>query len=225
MLGNIRSSRVLDLGCGFGWFCRWAREEGGASFVKGIDLSENMIEAAKRFQRDDEASNGDIEYSIADLETLSIEREGKKWDVIYSSLAFHYVHDLRRIIREIHGALVDGGRLVFSVEHPIFTAPVASNVNFLGDSPEQKEKVESVRTWPLTSYADEGLRMRTWLNSEGVRKYHRTIETYLSILLEEGFILRGLKEWMPSEELLKEKPEWRGERDRPMFLLIGAVKG
>ena len=31
MLPELRGRRVLDLGCGFGWFCRWAREQGAAS--------------------------------------------------------------------------------------------------------------------------------------------------------------------------------------------------
>ena len=38
--------RVIDLGCGFGWFCRWAREN-GAAHVLGVDVSEKMLERAK----------------------------------------------------------------------------------------------------------------------------------------------------------------------------------
>ena len=30
MLPNMRGLKVLDLGCGFGWFCRWARAQGAA---------------------------------------------------------------------------------------------------------------------------------------------------------------------------------------------------
>jgi len=25
MVPDLRGRRVLDLGCGYGWFCRWAR--------------------------------------------------------------------------------------------------------------------------------------------------------------------------------------------------------
>ena len=41
---GMRGLRVVDLGCGFGWFCRWAREHGAAS-VLGLDVSENMLTA------------------------------------------------------------------------------------------------------------------------------------------------------------------------------------
>ena len=45
MLPGLAGQRVLDLGCGFGWFCRWAREHGAASVV-GVDLSERMLARA-----------------------------------------------------------------------------------------------------------------------------------------------------------------------------------
>ena len=46
MLPPIRGLRVCDLGCGFGWFCVWAREQGAAS-VLGLDVSENMLALAR----------------------------------------------------------------------------------------------------------------------------------------------------------------------------------
>ena len=41
MLPDLRGRRVLDLGCGFGWFCRWARTQGAVQ-VAGIDVSKKM---------------------------------------------------------------------------------------------------------------------------------------------------------------------------------------
>ncbi|MGE5152271.1 MAG: SAM-dependent methyltransferase, partial [Rhodospirillaceae bacterium] len=38
MLPDVKGKRVVDLGCGFGWFCRWAREAGAIS-VLGLDVS------------------------------------------------------------------------------------------------------------------------------------------------------------------------------------------
>jgi len=42
MLPPMAGLRVLDLGCGFGAFARWAREV-GAAHVLGVDLSEKML--------------------------------------------------------------------------------------------------------------------------------------------------------------------------------------
>ena len=36
MLPELRGRRVLDLGCGFGWFCRFAAGEGAGRDFSGI---------------------------------------------------------------------------------------------------------------------------------------------------------------------------------------------
>jgi 2-polyprenyl-3-methyl-5-hydroxy-6-metoxy-1,4-benzoquinol methylase len=46
VLPDLKGKRIVDLGCGFSWFTRWAREQ-GAAHVTGFDLSENMIARAK----------------------------------------------------------------------------------------------------------------------------------------------------------------------------------
>ena len=53
---DLRGKTVLDLGCGYGWHCKFAAEN-GAGAVLGIDQSEKMIAEARR-------RNGDsrIEY-------------------------------------------------------------------------------------------------------------------------------------------------------------------
>ncbi len=47
MLPEFKGKRVLDLGCGFGWHCKYAIENGAKSAI-GIDLSKNMLEEAKK---------------------------------------------------------------------------------------------------------------------------------------------------------------------------------
>jgi len=136
------------------------------------------------------------------------------FDLAYSSLAFHYVEKLQALIGEVHRSLKSGGKLVFSVEHPIFTAP-----------PDQTWLVDSKgrKSWPVNSYLDEGPRTTDWL-AKGVIKQHRTIGTYLSILLKAGFVLSHLNEWAPSEIQLARNPEWEDERQRPPFLLVAATR-
>jgi len=47
----------------------------------------------------------------------------RDFDLVYSSLALHYVVDLEWLLTEVFRTLVPGGSLVFSVEHPMVTAP------------------------------------------------------------------------------------------------------
>jgi ubiquinone/menaquinone biosynthesis C-methylase UbiE len=45
MLPDLTGRSVVDLGCGYGWFVRWAREA-GADHVLGLDVSEKMLARA-----------------------------------------------------------------------------------------------------------------------------------------------------------------------------------
>lgn len=206
LVPDLRGLRVVDLGCGFGWFCRWAREQGAAA-VHGFDLSERMLARAQVLTTDPA-----VTYARADLERLDLPEAS--FDFAYSSLALHYVPDLDRLLAQVHQALVPGGRLVCSVEHPIFTAP---------ERPGWNVDAEGRKTWALNGYQHEGPRTTDWL-APGVVKHHRTLSTYANLLLRQGFTLSHLEEWRPSAEQLTARPEWAEELERPMFLLLAAQR-
>ena len=85
LLPDLGDKRILDLGCGFGWFARWAMIQGAASVV-GVDLSENMLSRARV-----ETADPAVRYIRADLESLDLPENA--FDLAYSSLALHYVED------------------------------------------------------------------------------------------------------------------------------------
>jgi SAM-dependent methyltransferase len=197
---------VADLGCGFGWFCRWARGAGAAS-VLGLDVSENML-ARARTNGDDPGSR----YASADLEDLRLPET--EYNLIYSSLTFHYIVAFGGLLARIQQALAPRGKLVFSIEHPIYMAP--SQPRFTLDA-------EGRRVWPIDRYLEEGPRQTDWL-AKGVIKQHRTIGTTLNLLLAAGFTLDHVEEWSPTDAQIAARPALAQERDRPMFLLVAAHK-
>ena len=160
LLPELRGLRVVDLGCGFGWFCRWAREHGAAQ-VLGLDVSENMLTRARA-----DTADTAIGYAMADMEHLELPEASL--DLAYSSLALHYVEHLERLLATVHRALMPGGRLVFSVEHPIYTAP---------SRPGWSTDADGRRTWPIDGYLVEGPRRTDWL-TKGVIKQHHTVAGY-----------------------------------------------
>lgn len=206
LVPDLKGKRVVDLGCGFGWFSRWAREQ-GASHVLGLDVSEKMLERAREM-----TSDAAISYRRADLEHLDL--PPASFDLAYSSLAFHYVEDLAGMLANVHGALVPGGRLVASIEHPIYTAP--SNPGWVVDAAGNK-------TWPLDNYQMQGKRITNWL-AEGVVKQHRTIATYLNLLISLGFTIAHFEEWGPSEAQVAAWPALAEERLRPMMMFVSATR-
>ena len=206
LLPPMDGARVIDLGCGFGWFSRWARTAGAAE-VLGIDLSTRMLQRAEH-----DTNDVGITYLQANLE--HVELLPNSADLVYSSLTLHYLQDLPRLIAQIAAALVPGGVFVCSVEHPTYTAP--SNAQW-------QRNANGSSVWPLDGYAREGVRVTDWL-APGVRKQHRTIETYVMALLGAGLRLTDLVEWSPTDADLVAHPEWDAERDRCPFLFLGAQR-
>ena len=206
LLPDLRGATVLDLGCGFGWFCRWARQH-GAVHVTGMDVSEKMLARARA--AGDEAA---VTYIRADMEGLDLPEAS--FDLVYSSLALHYVEKLDVLMREVHKALKGGGALIVSVEHPMMTAP--AHATWSADPDGRK-------VWPVSCYLEEGPRTTDWL-TKGVIKQHRTMATYLNMLVRLGFDLVHVEEWGPTLEQVAERSDFAPERERPPFLLLAARK-
>jgi SAM-dependent methyltransferase len=207
LLPDLRDKRVLDLGCGFGWHCRYARSQQARSVV-GVDLSENMLARARALTDD-----CGIEYRRSAIEDIDFRED--EFDVVISSLALHYVSCLDVMCQRIHHWLAAGGAFVFSVEHPIFTA-LAAQQWCLGPKGERLH-------WPVDNYQDEGPRHTQWM-ADDVIKYHRTLASHVNILINSGFRISNLAESSAAPEKLIGRPELEDERRRPIFLLVKAIK-
>ncbi|BDH45948.1 SAM-dependent methyltransferase [Salmonella enterica subsp. enterica serovar Choleraesuis] len=204
MLPDLAAKRIIDLGCGYGWFCRYAREQ-GAAMALGLDLSEKMLERARQMTDD-----ADIHYQRADLSSLSL--DPNSFDLAYSSLAFHYLAEVDTLFQQLFRALTPGGSLVFSTEHPIFTC--SSRQGWLTDD-------QGKRYWGVSEYQQQGQRISDWL-APGVIKYHRTLGTTLNALISAGFEITGVNEWGPTAGQIAELPVLAEEAERPMLVLIAA---
>lgn len=206
MLPELSGKRVIDLGCGYGWFCRSAREEGAAE-VLGIDLSEKMLERARELTDD-----SSISYQRGDLEQLGLSSQA--FDLVYSQLTLHYLPDLAPLLTAIYQALQPGGWFVFTTEHPIYTCPMRQD--WLIDD-------EGHRSWAVNNYQNEGKRVSNWL-ADGVVKYHRMLGTTLNALIAAGFAIRHVNEWGPTADQIEANPALAEETERPMMLLVSAQR-
>jgi len=204
MLPPLTGRRVLDLGSGFGAFCRWAVEQGAAEVV-GIDLSERMIASAR-----ERGPGLPIRYERADLEAYAPAE--RAYDLIYSSLAVHYIADFDALCARVRDGLVPGGAFVFSMEHPIFATRA---------DPEWVTDREGKRAFAITDYGREGERITSWV-VDGVVKYHRKISTCVRALIDHDFAIDALNEWSPTEAEVAARPDLADEVVRPMLLLMAA---
>lgn len=207
MLPDLEGKSILDLGCGFGWHCKYAAQLGARDIV-GIDSSEKMLAQAEKINADK-----NIEYRKASIEELEVNREA--FDVVISSLALHYVEDFQQVCEKVHHGLRSEGHFVFSVEHPIFSA--------YGNQQWYTDESGKILHWPVDNYFYEGKRESNFLGEE-VTKYHRTLTSYIGTLLKCGFEIMDVVEPMPPKDMLDEVEGMKDELRRPMMLLISARK-
>ena len=208
LLPNLEGLRVLDLGCGYGDLTHYCADQGAAS-VLGTDISEKMIQTARKVN-----AHPCIQYRRAAMEDLSL--AAGSFDVIVSSFALHYVRDYPSLAANIAAWLSPGGVFVFSVEHPIVTARKA-------EQDWARDEAGGKLHWPVDDYGDEGERQFYWF-VEGVIKYHRTLATYLNTLVRRDLTVTEIREPVASAEALRTLSVLATLARCPSCLIIRATK-
>lgn len=138
----------------------------------------------------------------------------ESFDVVLSSLAFHYVKSFDDVAKKVHACLTKGGTFVFSAEHPIFTAYGSQDWYYGPDG--------QILHFPMDNYFYEGERQAVFLG-DPVTKYHKTLTTYWNGLLTNGFEIVNVVEPQPPEQMLSIEG-MKDEMRRPMMLIVSARK-
>ncbi len=201
----LAGRRVLDLGCGYGWHCRYAAEQGAAQ-VLGLDSSARMIDAARA------RGGAHITYRVCGIEEYDYPPQA--WDCVVSNLALHYLADLDAVFQNVSRTLAPGGAFVMNIEHPVFTAGVGQDWVYGADG--------APLYWPVDDYFRPGARTTQFLGCTVVKQHH-TLTQIVQGLLRQGFALQALEEAQPPAEMLA-LPGMRDELRRPMMLLLRADK-
>lgn len=206
LVGDVGGHRVLDLGCGAGQLA-FHIARAGAEEVVAIDASERMLEVARSRR-----AHRRVSYRLGTMEEASF--DAGSFDTVVSSLALHYVRDYAGLVLRIARWLRPEGLLVFSTEHPIYTARATAEGWIV-------DREETRTAWAIDDYADEGIREHAWFIS-GVRRYHRPLSTFLNGLIDAGFRVERVVEPTPSAAWLRDRPGDADESRRPLFLLVRA---
>ncbi|GAA3576631.1 class I SAM-dependent methyltransferase [Nonomuraea rosea] len=203
-LGTVTGLRVLDLGCGDAAIGPVLLHAGCHSYL-GLDGSVAMVEAGNRALH---GMSGRVE--LVDIEDFSA--PPSSFDLIVSRLAFHHVEDLAPVLAACRASLTPGGRIVFTVVHPVLTS--------------YDPGVRGPRgNWIVDDYFVQGARERSWLGGT-VTWFHRTIEDYVAALTSSGFVLTSLRECAPRVDRFDGEVEELARRRRvPLFLLLAGRCG
>lgn len=126
------TDRVLDVGSGSGVTTIAAAQV--AAHVTGVDISEPLTRVARERARD----LGNVEFLVADAQTHPF--EPGSFDVVLSQFGLMFFDAPETAFTNLHGALTDGGRIVFTTWRRLgdneWLAPVAAAVAEFADVPD-----------------------------------------------------------------------------------------
>ncbi len=205
-LGGVSGSRIVDLGCGEGRFCRMLSRL-GATYVLGIDLCEGLVKEAVA------QKTASVEhYLTGNAETLNAV-EDQFFDIAVSYISLVDIADLGAVIASSYRVLKPGGRFVVCN-----LAPMATAQNTRITDPD------GTRTaFRVDHYFDESARVSRILGHE-LTNYHRTLSTYINGFLRLGYVLQGIYEPRPEQADLAHYPELTNELRAPGFIIYDLLK-
>jgi len=99
--------RILDLGCGTGYFSEKLQSHFSKGSVVCLDIAQGMLEHAKAVR-----GNKPYHWVCADAESLPF--ISSSIDVLFSSLALQWCENLRQLFSEIARVLKPGGQVFLS---------------------------------------------------------------------------------------------------------------
>ena len=205
-LGEIKNKRILDAGCGEGYFSRILARKG--AIVTGLEPSD-MIKPAIDHNKID---NLEIEYIKEDLCDFNYKKD--YYDAVVSINVFMDIPDFEIALKSCVGVLKKNGILIFSILHPCFT-PIrldsTTNEYSKYTDFDKKGYIE------IEEYFKE-----IQVNQANDVYNHRTLSTYVNKLISCGMTIEKIIE--PRLDLKFEKAKPNKDCHMPTFLIVKAIK-
>lgn len=184
LLGPVRGKRVLEIGCGAAQCSRWLVSQGAD--VVAFDIAAGQLRIGRGLDR---RTGIAVRTVVADAEAMPF--ADASFELACSAFgAFPFVADVNEALTETARVLEPGGRLVFSVSHPVRWA--------MPDDPSAAGLRISTSYFDRRPYAE--------VNDTGTPVYaehHRTTGDWIRALTGAGFTVDDLIE-----------PEWPAGHDR-----------
>ncbi len=109
LLPNLKGLKVLDAGCGTGWYSAYMQTQGAE--VTALDDTPEMLELTHT------RTQGNVTTLKANLaEPLVLASE--HFDLVLSTMTLHYLKDWEAIFKEFARVLKPQGLFIFSSHHP-----------------------------------------------------------------------------------------------------------
>ncbi len=201
------ADRVLDIGCGEGQISRLA-VAGGASTVVGVDPTWAQVTVAAE-------RGGGAAYARAGAAHLPF--AGSSFDAAVACLVFEHIEEVDEAIAEVARVLVDGGRFLFFLNHPLLQTPNSGWIDDqILDPPEQY--------WRIGAYLEEAATIEEVEKGVFIPFIHRPLSRYVNALADNGLLLTRMLEPAPPPGFLDRATEYRDAATIPRLLVLVTTK-
>jgi ubiquinone/menaquinone biosynthesis C-methylase UbiE len=201
LIGDVTGQEICVVACGQGREARYLAAQGAV--VTGVDLSEKLIEMARRHEETEPLG---ISYRHGDAHTL----EGladDSYDGVVCYMALMDIPDLDDAVRSMARILKPGGWFVISITHPCFKTPATGEIVDHVDHSVRR----TVGKYFVEGYWDgPGLHR----NALPVGAYHRMVSTYVNTLSAAGLTINQLREVPADTPVWREVPQLLYARGR-----------
>lgn len=221
MLPAVAGLRGLDLGCGEGTNTRAVARLGAT--MTGLDIAPTFLRHARETEAADPMG---IDYVLGD--GVNLDFADASFDFVTAFMSMMDMADQGHVLGEVRRVLKPGGFMQFSILHPCFVPPKRRNVR---DASGEAVAVE------IADYFDEtDGRVERWIFSaipkaerEGLRefaipRFHRTLTSWVAMVVGAGLSIEAFGEPMASEEVARAEPVVADTRVAPIFLHVRARK-
>lgn len=214
LLSVKRGDRILDLGCGTGFFSRAFAAEGAK--VVGVDVGPELIQKAKA------VTKPPVIYHVGSADKLSF-LNSKSFESIVIVLALQNMERAQEVIGECSRVLVPGGRMFIVLNHPAFRIPQASGWGW-----DEEKKVQYRRLDNYLSESKVKIEMHPGSDPSAITwSFHRPLQYYFKLFAKNNLHVLRLEEWTSHTKTPhgpRAKAENRARVEFPLFMCLELQK-
>ena len=198
----VEGGRVLDIGCGEGQVARLLSSN--STKVFGVDPAWSQVsEATRRSTRE--------VYGQASATALPFAAE--VFDTAVACLVFEHITALRQAIMEVSRVLVQGGKFIFLLNHPLLQTPGSGWVDdHMSDPP--------THYWRVGHYLVEQETVEEVQLGVHIPFVHRPLSEYVNALSENDLQLERMLEPSPPAGFLERNASYRAAAHIPRLLVL-----